>query len=44
MHNEARLAMIELLNRYNGIQPANVLDVVSYDVNGTYRPIVIDHD
>ena len=42
MHDEARLAMIELLNRYNGIQPANVLDVGSYDVNGTYKPIVVD--
>lgn len=40
MHAEALQAMTELLSRYAGPQPANVLDVGSYDVNGTYRPVV----
>lgn len=34
--------MVELLNRYNGIQPVNVLDVGSYNVNGTYKQMVVD--
>jgi len=41
MHPEALQAMTELLTRYRGPGPvANVLDVGSYDVNGTYRPLV----
>lgn len=40
MHAEALQAMTELLKRYDGPQPAGVLDVGSYDVNGTYRPLV----
>lgn len=40
MHAEALRAMTDLLKRYDGPQPASVLDVGSYDVNGTYRPLV----
>jgi SAM-dependent methyltransferase len=40
MHPEALAAMTELLTRYDGPQPADVLDVGAYDVNGTYRPLV----
>ena len=39
MHVEALEAMTNLLERYK--RPvANVLDVGSYDVNGTYRPLI----
>lgn len=40
MHTEAWQAMTELLKRYDGAPSADVLDVGSYDVNGTYRPLV----
>ena len=40
MHAEALQAMTELLKRYDGSDVADVLDVGSYDVNGTYRPLV----
>ena len=43
MHAEALAAMTELLKRYDGPQPASALDVGSYDVNGTYRPLVQSH-
>jgi SAM-dependent methyltransferase len=36
-------AMANLLRRYAGPKPANVLDVGSYDFNGTYRPLVESH-
>lgn len=39
MHPEALAAMTELLASYTEPQ-ASVLDVGSYDVNGTYRPLV----
>lgn len=39
MHAEALAAMTNLLGRWNG-PAANVLDVGSYDVNGTFRPLV----
>lgn len=40
MHTEALTAMSNLLARYAGPEPANVLDVGSLDYNGTYRPLV----
>lgn len=40
MHEQALRAMTKLIGRYNGPKPAKVLDVGSYDVNGTYRPLV----
>lgn len=40
MHREALDAMTKLLARYQQPGPANVLDVGSLDVNGTYRPLV----
>ena len=40
MHAEALAAMTGLLKRYDGSDVADVLDVGSYDVNGTYRPLV----
>ena len=40
MHAEALQAMTELLGRYDGPKPASVLDGGSFDVNGTYRPLV----
>lgn len=40
MHTEALAAMTEMLKRYDGPKPASVLDVGSFDVNGTYRPLV----
>jgi len=41
MHAEAWQAMTELLDRYQDPDdPTIVLDVGSYDVNGTYRPMV----
>lgn len=40
MHVEAAEAMDNLLQRYKG-RRANVLDVGAYDVNGTYRPMVV---
>lgn len=42
MHAEARHAMNNILDscRLSGVM--NVLDVGSYDVNGTYRPLVQD--
>lgn len=43
MHAQALQAMTRLLGRYQGPKPANVLDVGSYDVNGTYRPLVEGH-
>lgn len=43
MHAEALAAMTELLKRYDGSDVADVLDVGSYDVNGTYRPLVQSH-
>ena len=39
MHAEALAAVTELLKRYDGPQPASVLDVGSYDVNGSYTPL-----
>ena len=39
MHAEALEAMRELLGRGPG-RGAKALDVGSYDVNGTYRPLV----
>jgi SAM-dependent methyltransferase len=39
MHAEALQAMGELLSRI-GLAGCEVLDVGSYDVNGTYRPLV----
>ena len=39
MHAEAYEAMRQLLGRGPG-RGARVLDVGSYDVNGTYRPLV----
>lgn len=40
MHTEALTAMGNLLARYAGPEPANVLDVGSMDYNGTYCPLV----
>lgn len=42
MHPEARNAMNEILNRLAVPAVYNVLDVGSYDVNGTYRSSVED--
>ena len=42
MHPEARNAMNEILGRLPIPSVQNVLDVGSYDVNGTYRPLVED--
>jgi SAM-dependent methyltransferase len=44
MHKEAYDAMTNLLQRWPDGLRANVLDVGSYDVNGTYRPLVESHD
>lgn len=40
MHAEALAAMTELLRQYPDQRTADVLDVGSYNVNGTYRPLV----
>lgn len=40
MHKEAHDAMTYMLTQVWGGLRANVLDVGSYDVNGTYRPLV----
>ena len=40
MHAEARTAMDEILRKANLPAGSRVLDVGSYDVNGTYRPLV----
>ena len=42
MHVEAWEAMVNLLGRFTLAQ-AEVLDVGSYDVNGTYRPMIEKH-
>ncbi len=42
MHAEAWEAMRNLLQRFTA-EEARVLDVGSYDVNGTYRPMIAAH-
>ena len=40
MHKEALAKMTEILNAHRPEGKVNLLDVGSYDVNGTYRPLV----
>lgn len=40
MHNEAYVKMQEVLATIPDGEPLSVLDVGSYDVNGTYRPLI----
>jgi SAM-dependent methyltransferase len=40
MHPESMVEMTRILDTWQGNQPAAVLDVGAYDVNGCYRPMV----